>query len=154
MNYAESDEKYPVLYVLDADMLFGWVTALVREAASLRAVGYPTAGFVPPNLIVVGIGYPMTVRRQPKLAFSLRTRDQTPTKNPWDKEWGGISGGAKNFLRFIRDELMPCINSNYRTDPTDSTIVGHSLGGLFALYVLFHEPDTFRRYVASSPSLW
>ena len=49
---------------------------------------------------------------------------------------------------------MSHINSNYRTDPTDSTIVGHSFGGLFALYVLFHEPDTFRRYVASSPSLW
>jgi len=49
---------------------------------------------------------------------------------------------------------MPCANSNYRTDPEDSTIVGHSAGGLFALYVVFHEPDTFRRYVASSPFLW
>jgi predicted alpha/beta superfamily hydrolase len=154
-NYAESNERYPVLYVLDPNMLFGWIAALVRESALLSAVGYPTAGFVPPNLIVVGIGYPMTLYRQPKLAFSLRTRDQTPTNVPdMDKVWGGPSGGAKNFLRFIRDELMPCINSNYRTDPTDSTIVGHSFGGLFALYVLFHEPDAFRRYVASSPSLW
>jgi predicted alpha/beta superfamily hydrolase len=32
--------------------------------------------------------------------------------------------------------------------------VGHSLGGLFALYTLFHFPDTFDRYVALSPSLW
>jgi predicted alpha/beta superfamily hydrolase len=152
-NYAESNEMYPVLYVLDPNILFGWVTDLVRLSAFLRAVEYPTSGFVPPNLIVVGISYPTTL--QPKLAFSLRTRDQTPTNNPdIDKLWGGPSGGAKNFLRFIRDELMPCINSNYRTDPTDSTIVGHSLGGLFALYVLFHEPDTFRRYVVSSPSLW
>jgi predicted alpha/beta superfamily hydrolase len=155
MNYAESDEKYPVLYVLDPNMLFGWIAALVRESALLRAVGYPTSGFVPPNLIVVGIGYPMTLYRQPKLPFGLRTRDQTPTNVPdIDEVWGGPSGGAKNFLRFIRDELMPCINSNYRTDPTDSTIVGHSFGGLFALYVLFHEPDAFKRYVASSPSLW
>jgi hypothetical protein len=154
-NYAESNEKYPVLYVLDPNMLFGWITDLVRESAFLRAVGYPTSGFVPPHLILVGIAYPVTLYRQPKLPLSLRTRDQTPTNDPdIDKVWGGPSGGAKNFLRFIRDELMPCINSNYRTDPTDSTIVGHSFGGLFALYVLFHEPDVFRRYVASSPSLW
>jgi len=154
-NYAECSERYPVLYVLDPNILFGWVTDLVRYSAFLRAVEYPTSGFVPPNLIVVGIGYPATLDREPKLAFGLRLRDLTPTNDSdMDKVWGGQSGGAENFLRFMRDELTPCINSNYRTDPTDSTIVGHSIGGLFALYVLFHEPDTFRRYVASSPSLW
>jgi hypothetical protein len=154
MNYAKSNDEYPVLYVLDPMTLFGWVTDLVRLAARLRAAGYTTSDFVPPNLIVAGIGYPATVQQQPKLLFSIRTRDQTPTKSLDDKRGGASSGGAKKFLRFIRDELIPYINSNYRTDPTDSTIIGHSLGGLFALYVLFHEPDAFRRYVASSPSLW
>lgn len=153
-NYAESNDKYPVLYVLDPDTFFGWVTDLARLATGLRAVGYPTGSFVPPNLIVVGISYPTTVLRQPKLLVGLRTRDQTPTKSPDDGMSGGISGGAEKFLRFVRDELMPYINRNYRTDPEDSAIVGHSLGGLFTLYVLFHEPSSFRRYVASSPSLW
>jgi predicted alpha/beta superfamily hydrolase len=31
--------------------------------------------------------------------------------------------------------------------------VGHSHGGLFGLYTLFHHPDTFRRYVIGSPSI-
>jgi predicted alpha/beta superfamily hydrolase len=63
-------------------------------------------------------------------------------------------GNAEKALRFMRKELMPYVNANYRTDPEDSTIVGHSGGGLFALYVLFREPETFRRYVVSSPSMW
>ena len=36
----------------------------------------------------------------------------------------------------------------------DRTLIGWSLGGLFALYTLFHRPKTFRRYLAVSPSLW
>ena len=32
--------------------------------------------------------------------------------------------------------------------------MGHSLGGLFSLYALLSAPETFNRYVASSPSLW
>ena len=124
---------------------------MVRTAALLRAAEVRFPDFDPPNLIVVGIDYPPT---SGSAILSLRARDYSPTKSPDYKKWPGTpSGGAKKFLRFIRDELMPNINSSYRTDPTDSTIVGHSFGGLFALYVLFHEPDAFRRYVASSPPL-
>jgi hypothetical protein len=111
-----------------------------------------------PNLIVAGIDYPTTVRDQPKLWWSLRNRDLTPTQNPDDARAlgmeGTFGGNAEKFLRFMRDELMPHVNSNYRTDSEDSTIVGHSCGGLFALYVLFHQPETFKRYVALSPALW
>jgi len=57
-------------------------------------------------------------------------------------------------MAFIRDDLKSLINSNYRANPEDNTIYGHSLGGLFALYVLFHRPDTFNRYIVLSPSLW
>jgi len=160
-NYGKSNDKYPVLYVLDADMAFATVTDLVRCAPLGREVGI--LGSNPfyrcvPNLVVVGIGYQVTWFDQPRLWWSLRTRDETPTENPDDAlglRMEGTSGGnAGKFLKFMRDELMPYVNSNYRTDPHDSTIVGHSGGGLFGLYVLFHQPETFSRYVASSPSLW
>jgi predicted alpha/beta superfamily hydrolase len=36
----------------------------------------------------------------------------------------------------------------------DRTIAGASYGGLFPLYVLFHAPQTFNRYIAVSPALW
>jgi predicted alpha/beta superfamily hydrolase len=160
-DYAESNDRYPVLYVLDADMAFATVTDMVRSAPWGRALGIlgsnPFYRYVP-SLIVVGIGYPVTWFDQPRLWWSLRTRDQTPTENLDDAlglRMEGTSGGnAGKFLRFIRDELIPHVNSKYRTDTNNSTIVGHSGGGLFALYVLFNQPETFKRYVASSPSLW
>jgi predicted alpha/beta superfamily hydrolase len=161
MNYAESNDRYPVLYVLDADMVFGYITELVRSAASVRRLGIlssdPFTLYVP-NLILVGISYPTSWFDQPKLWWSLRTRDLTPTQNPDDARTIGLEGtfggNARKFLRFMRNELMPWVNVKCRTDPKDSTILGHSGGGLFALYVLFHQPETFRRYVVSSPSLW
>ena len=63
------------------------------------------------------------------------------------------SPGANAFLHFIREELKPFINANYRTDPNDSTYVGFSGGGTFGLYTLFHHPDTFNRYVIGSPPI-
>jgi predicted alpha/beta superfamily hydrolase len=64
------------------------------------------------------------------------------------------SGGAARFLRFLRQDLFPFIDATYRTDSTLRIGQGHSLGGLFMLYTLFNEPDTFDRYMVSSPSLW
>jgi uncharacterized protein len=148
-NNAESDEKCPVLYVLDPGLLFGCITDIARTARSIGQLFGPEV----PNFLVVGIDYPSATLDQPELRMKLRQRDMTPTKSLDDIEMEAWSGGAEDFLRFIRNELMPCINSNYWTDPEDATIIGGSFGGLFALYVLFHQPDTFRRYVALSPSL-
>jgi len=64
------------------------------------------------------------------------------------------SGGSANFLQFVGKELMPFVNTTYRTIPEDSAICGSSFGGLFALYVLFHQPDTFRRYIIGCPTVW
>jgi hypothetical protein len=49
---------------------------------------------------------------------------------------------------------MPLINSEYRTKPDDRALWGDSFGGLFGLFVLFHQPDAFNRYVIGSPSIW
>ena len=62
-------------------------------------------------------------------------------------------GQAAAFLDFIREELKPFINTNYCTNVKDSTYAGTSYGGLFGLYVLFHNPDTFNRYVIGSPAI-
>ncbi|MFB2978252.1 alpha/beta hydrolase-fold protein [Microseira sp. BLCC-F43] len=48
---------------------------------------------------------------------------------------------------------MPFVNKTYRTIPEDSAICGVSFGGLFPLYVLFHQPHTFRRYIIGSPTV-
>lgn len=45
------------------------------------------------------------------------------------------------------------IEAEYRADPTDRTLMGHSWGGLFALYALLAQPQLFQRCVAGSPDL-
>ena len=63
------------------------------------------------------------------------------------------TGGGDNYLKFIRDELFPAIDSTYRTVPY-RVLVGHSLGGLLALHSLLVSPDIFQSYVAIDPSVW
>jgi hypothetical protein len=150
-GYAESKETYPVLYLLDADIWFGGTAETVRLFAAFRKM----ASIEVPDMIVVGIGYPTDPAKPSEYYaewLSVRVKDLTPTKDPTFEM--GPSGGAKDFMAFIRDDLKPLINSNYRATPEDNTIFGASLGGLFALYVLFHRPDTFNRYIVISPSFW
>jgi predicted alpha/beta superfamily hydrolase len=139
LDYTPSDAKYPVLYLTDADMWFAGATQIIRFMQVREEL---------PQMILVGIGYGT---EDPREWRTTRRRDLTPTQVSDDEL--GVSGGAAAFLRFIREELMPLVNENYRTS-SDNTLAGGSLGGLFALYALFHAPDTFQRYIIVSPSIW
>lgn len=123
--FTATGRTYPVLYVLDPHLSFGTVTDVVRVAA---------IGGELPELIVVGVGYPGDLMR----ARALRERDYHSTPDV--------------FLRFFLEELIPLIDGDYRTNPADRGIVGHSYGGDFALYALFHSPETFQRIIAGSPT--
>lgn len=148
-TYAHSDRSYPVVYVTDANGLF----PLVRFIA--EALG---SGLEVPRLIIIGIGYDTDSHRE---LGRYRERDFLPTnasardasRRQEFTKTGLRRGQAGAFLRFIREELKPFINANYRTIPEDSTYIGDSYGGLFGLYVLFHHPDTFSRYVIGSPAI-
>lgn len=134
-------QRYPVLYLLDGDAHFHSVSGLVQ------ILGTGVNGtYAIPEMIVVAI--PNTDR----------TRDMTPTRV--DKGFDGkpapglkTSGGMANFLGFIRDELIPRIDSTYRTSPY-RIFVGHSLGGITVVSALYTIPETFHAYVAIDPSLW
>ena len=62
------------------------------------------------------------------------------------------SGGATRVLDFFERELLPFIDSGYRTLPY-RVLCGHSLGGLFALEALFQRPEMFDAVIAVSPTL-
>lgn len=133
-GYADSDQTYPTLYTLDADLGFGMTTQIIR----LLEFGQEL-----PQLVVIGIGYPVYwMETQP-----YRLRDYVPTG--WRED--PRSGGAEDFLRFIREDLVSFVGSEYRVDPEDRCLVGASLGGLFGLYVLLSHPDAFNRYIIGSP---
>lgn len=140
-NYQSTDTTYPVMYVTDANVWFAASTQI------MRFLQLPGQGALP-QILLVGIGY----RTESVSKWrDLRNRDLTPT--PLPDAINRLSGGAAKFLRFMREELMPFINKNYRTS-RDVGYAGGSYGGLFGLYTLFHEPETFQRYIIISPSIW
>lgn len=63
-------------------------------------------------------------------------------------------GQTENFYQFLKTELIPIIDSTYKTNTSNNSILGHSLGGLFAFYCLFKNDTIFKNYYALSPSLW
>jgi len=85
---------------------------------------------------------------------TARRRDLTgPTENAEDKTIAPVVGGSAAFRKFIRAELLPAINTRYRTTG-ERAIVGESLAGLFIVETLLLEPDLFDIYMAFDPSLW
>jgi len=155
-TYSNSENIYPVVYVLDANAGFGTVTEISRNLQLLKEL---------PEMLVVGIDYPVSDFWN---SLGVRFRDLTPsTDDEWlDEniedyvEFFGVplenkgTGGADKFLQCLSEELIPLVEANYRVDPDDRTIFGHSLGGLFALYTLFHQTNAFRRYIIASPAIW
>ena len=134
-------QSYPVLYLLDGDAHFHSVSGLVQ------ILGTGVNGtFAVPEMIVVAI--PNTDR----------TRDLTPTHTTagFDGEAAPEfenSGGNPAFFTFLQEELIPHIESRFRTMPY-RVFVGHSFGGITALNALYTIPETFDAYVAIDPSLW
>jgi pimeloyl-ACP methyl ester carboxylesterase len=57
------------------------------------------------------------------------------------------------MLRTLLEDIKPAIDSSYRSNPADTGLAGHSLGGFFTLYALFHAPDVFHHVWSSSPSM-
>ena len=127
-DYDTSNAEYPVLYLTDGLQNIWHVAGTIEVLTR--------TGSVPP-MIVVGI------------ESTNRMRDFTLTHS----ENNPGSGGGKKFLAFIEEELIPHIESNYRTNAY-RLLEGHSLGGLFAVSSFLEKPDLFNSYIVMSPSLW
>ncbi|MEV4886346.1 alpha/beta hydrolase-fold protein [Chitinophaga sp. CC14] len=138
----EQSTKYPVVYLLDANLYFDVMAVTLNKYAEVGLA---------PNVILVGIGY-----KDFPAMDSLRNRDDTyPVAIP-EYEMS-TSGGADKFLSFIHGQLMPAIDQQYRTDTTKRVLMGHSLAGYFTAYTLYRDlagtATGFSGYIAASPSL-
>jgi len=128
-----SNEKYPVVYVLDGKVLLPTVN---------NVLSFYSGGFMP-EMVIVGISNAKN-----------RMRDLTTSKvaemygMPFEQE----HGEAANFSKFIETELIPFVENKYPVTKF-RTLIGHSYGGLFTLYSLVHHPQLFSNYLAIDPSL-
>ncbi len=135
--HRDPNKKYPVIYLLDGakDEDFIHVAGLVQFG------NFPWVELLP-EAIVVGI------------ANTDRKRDFTyPTTVEKDKQEFPTTGGSANFIAFLKNEVVPYIESNYKASET-STIVGQSLGGLLLSEILWKHSKIFDNYIVISPSLW
>ncbi len=156
-NYYKTDTVYPLLLSTDANRNFGIISDLVN------ALSFPTEDI--PYMIVAGIGYPIAGLEE---WGARRHNDLTPTYDSTaSKSWQQLlykmsgngdlnihSGEAEKFLLFIKEELIPWLETEYRVDKDNYGLAGYSLGGLFSIYAMLNSPGTFRHVFAGSPSLW
>ena len=129
-NYKDyPNEKYPVVYVLDPGNNLIATNGIVNF--------YSTVSKIMPQMIIVGI-----VDKDRERDFLPSPSVECPT-----------GGGADKFLNFIDLELTPYIDSIYPTT-SDRCLIGHSAGGLFAIYALINRPDLFNSFICIDPSMW
>ena len=130
IDYQEGLIDYPVIYVLDGDLFFGTVKDVVLVLSDVEMK----------DSIVVGIGYDTDV-------FG-----DIVTNHYQDMDPGGPN--YPTFTDFFINELIPFIESTYRVDPSDRTLIGFSMAGLGSLTMMFEYPDSFNKIVTISPSLY
>jgi uncharacterized protein len=139
ITYSDTQAKYPIMILTDAiwamgiaQSTFDYMTVLDKEI---------------PEVIIVGIDYPYSKN----LDWARnRFRDMLPTH----VEGYDPSGSADKFIAFIKKELFPYIENNYRVDTTDRCFCGHSFGGLLGSHIFMEHSNLFNRYIIGSPSYW
>ena len=127
----DSTDKYEVIYLTDGEWVENLFPFIYRFAKG--------ENYVPPAIIVA-------IPNKYINEVNQRDRDYLPmhVSQP------AISGGAPKYLSFIKNELIPYIDSKYPTNGTNS-LYGHSFGGLFTTYALLTEPQLFEYYYATDP---
>jgi len=126
-EYNSDWRRYPVLYVLIGERTFPIAASMVQFLAGID--------FAPPMIVVA------VPNAKPLRDLTFTNVQKLPN-----------SGGGDNFIRFFKEELIPAIDKNYRTQPF-RILSGHSLSGLFVSYTMFKEPSLFQAYLTSSPWL-
>jgi predicted alpha/beta superfamily hydrolase len=137
--------RYPTLY--DLDVLLGDFP-LLYDQQQFAPVVRP--------IILVGV----TAVEPSERKWYDREFDYTPPLTAADSQYfkrtgatPPLLGGAPQFLRVLKQEIIPLIDSTYRTSG-DRGLEGTSLGGFFVAYAMVEEPELFTRYAMISPSLW
>jgi predicted alpha/beta superfamily hydrolase len=140
---SSSSKKYPVIYYTDAF----WHVELLSAATS----------FLLEEAILVGISWQKDIDEELKKTDGehvSRYRDYSIGKSSNQENQAKYQfGQANSHLAFIHNDIFSYIENNYRTDTSQRTYFGYSLGGLFGAYVLVTKPETFKNYILGSPSV-
>ena len=127
---ANTDKTYPVIYISDAmwsiELLSGTAENVIEDA------------------ILVGLSWQIGLNEDKP--HTSRGRDYVP------HILGKKRGEAGKYLRFVREQVFKFIESRFRASPDRRTYFGYSLGGMFGIYTLLTQPDSFDYYILGSPA--
>jgi predicted alpha/beta superfamily hydrolase len=145
-----SRQRYPVLYLHDGQNVFDSATSFsgVEWGVDETAERLIKENLIEP-LIIVAVAN----------MGEERVHEYAPTRGVIDdkaKRRKRSKGLARNYGRFLMDELKPFIDRRYRTNPGAefTGLGGSSLGALVTLAIGILYPRAFRRLMVMSPSIW
>lgn len=149
-GYHGSTARYPVLYMHDGQNLFLNKHAFAGVAwdVHLALLQLVAAGEVAPALIV---GIWNTPDRIPEY---MPQRILTEKGTARFVRRFGKAPCSEDYLWFLVDELKPMIDRTYRTrtGPSDTAVMGSSMGGLISLAAICEYPGVFGGAGCLSPS--
>ncbi|MEM9000406.1 MAG: alpha/beta hydrolase-fold protein [Bacteroidota bacterium] len=127
-DYAKSTKSYPIILVLDNQLMFSTMTAMVNQLSAVSRI---------PESLVVTIteGTKHRTHYAPNLYSNSNERAY------------GYGNHQKEFTQFLQNELLPKLDANYRT-VNFRTLVGFSPSSIFTLHTLLKSPDLFQAYIA------
>jgi predicted alpha/beta superfamily hydrolase len=131
---------YPVIYLLDAHWHFP-----LKDNDDFIVVGIACAdtGTTPADID--------KARLRDLLPYALTDRDFKALPQLQAFAADSRLGQARAFHAVLQQEIKPLVELRYRSSGRD-ILFGHSLGGLFAAWVMVHMPESYRAYVILSPA--
>ncbi len=137
-GYADSQVRYPTLYMHDGQNLFDHATSFAGE----WRVDETMAALAAEGLQAIVVGVPN--------AGEARHLEYNP-----NGVFDGEPGRGDAYLAFLVETVKPRIDAAFRTRPEreQTGVLGSSLGGWISLYAFFRAPKTFGLAGALSPYL-
>jgi len=135
-SYGDSpDTEYPTLYLTDGASLYAILQGYYR---------YLNFGEEIPEIIFVAISY----SDGDWVNGSDRSHDYSAPSTEREDY-----GGAGDFQSMLRDEIIPLVETTYRSRSDRRIVFGQSMGGQFVMYTAHTEPGLFWGHIASNPAL-
>ena len=132
------DRLWPLVILADGGRAFPHLSCIGRRLAREAAI---TA-----DPVIVGLSYAAGEDFE-----NSRRRDYTPVPRAGSRL---AYGGATAYQGYLRDVVLPHVETAFRTDPGRRLFWGHSYGGLLGAHILLTAPQMFQTYMLGSASFW
>lgn len=137
-DYDNATERYPVLYLQDAQNLFNENTEFGNWQIDKKLAVMSDYGIG--KIIIIAVDHGETERLQ---EYNV------------GKTLLG-AGQGKQYIRFITETLKPYVDKTFRTktEREFTGVGGSSMGGLVSIFSGLIYPEVFGKLMVFSPSLW